>query len=182
MTDDLSSSRLDQMAHRTLNQVRKLQAKSLGYLLIRCSQMWGDRAIAAVNREAGGPVLREAHTRLLPYLQTAEGIRITDLAKAVDVTKQAVQPLVSELAMVGIVRIETDQQDARARRVFLTDFGIEALLHGTGILLRIEAEVLPRLGKSAAAELKKHLAALLALLQDTAHDTKVTTAPAKRPA
>ena len=105
MTDDLSSSRLDQMAHRTLNQVRKLQAKSLGYLLIRCSQMWGDRAIAAVNREAGGPVLREAHTRLLPYLQTAEGIRITDLAKAVGVTKQAVQPLVSELAMVGIVRI-----------------------------------------------------------------------------
>ena len=115
MTDDLSSSRLDQMAHRTLNQVRKLQAKSLGYLLIRCSQMWGDRAIAAVNREAGGPVLREAHTRLLPYLQTAEGIRITDLAKAVGVTKQAVQPLVSELAMVGIVRIETDQQDAIIR-------------------------------------------------------------------
>ena len=37
-------------------------------------------------------MLREAHTRLLPYLQDPAGIRITDLAQAVGVTKQAVQP------------------------------------------------------------------------------------------
>lgn len=168
------------MVRRTLNQVRKLQASSLGYLLIRCGQLWGDLAIESVNREAGAPVLREAHTRLLPYLQSADGIRITDLAHAVGVTKQAVQPLVSELATIGIVRIEPDPQDARARRVFLTDFGIEALLHGTGILLRIEAEVQPRLGKSAAMVLKKHLAALLHLLQDTAVAAPVTKADAKK--
>lgn len=168
------------MVRRTLNQVRKLQASSLGYLLIRCGQLWGDLAIESVNREAGAPVLREAHTRLLPYLQSADGIRITDLAHAVGVTKQAVQPLVSELATIGIVRIEPDPQDARARRVFLTDFGIEALLHGTGILLRIEAEVQPRLGKSAATVLKKHLAALLQLLQDTAVAAPVTKADAKK--
>ena len=152
------------MARPTLAQVQKLQASSLGYLLIRCSQIWGDRAIAAVNAEAGAPVLREAHTRLLPHLQTRDGIRITDLARAVGVSKQATQPLVAELAAQGIVRIEADPQDARAKRVHLTDFGLQALLHGTGILVRIEGEIAPTLGRRGTDALKKHLADLLAIL------------------
>ncbi len=143
-----------------------MQARSLGYLLIRCSQIWGDLAIAAVNLEAGAPVLREAHTRLLPHLQNPAGIRITDLALAVGVTKQAVQPLVAELASIGLVRIATDTEDARARRVFLTPFGLQALQHGTGILLQIEEELAPRLGERTRASLKKQLAKLLAVLSE----------------
>ncbi|MBL9006380.1 MAG: MarR family transcriptional regulator [Myxococcales bacterium] len=173
------------MPRRTLSQVEKLQASSLGYLLIRCSQIWGDRAIAAVNAEAGAPVLREAHTRLLPHLQTPDGIRITELAKAVGVTKQATQPLVAELAEQGIVRIETDREDARAKRVFLTEFGLEALLHGTGILLRIEEDLAPHLGPRARHALKTHLATLRSALEATASaahaDTSAAAAPPKRP-
>lgn len=173
------------MPRRTLSQVEKLQASSLGYLLIRCSQIWGDRAIAAVNAEAGAPVLREAHTRLLPHLQTPDGIRITELAKAVGVTKQATQPLVAELAEQGIVRIETDLDDARAKRVFLTEFGLEALMHGTGILLRIEDELAQRLGPRTRQALKTHLAKLLSALEGTASaahaETNAPTTPPKRP-
>jgi DNA-binding MarR family transcriptional regulator len=135
-------------------------------LLIRCSQIWGDLAIAAVNLEAGAPVLREAHTRLLPHLQNPAGIRITDLALAVGVSKQAVQPLVAELATIGLVRIATDTEDARARRVFLTPFGLQALQHGTGILLQIEEQLAPRLGERTRASLRKQLAKLLAVLSD----------------
>lgn len=158
------------MPRRTLDDVEKQQAASLGYLLLRCSQRWGDRAIRTVNREAEErglrqPPLREAHTRLLPHLQTPDGVRITDLARAVGVTKQAVQPLVAEMTLQGIVRVEADPADARARRVFLTPFGLEALAHGTGVLLAIEAKVAPGLGRADTAALKKLLQKLLRELE-----------------
>lgn len=150
---------------RRLERLRKRQADSLGFLLIRCGQLWNERGISQVNAEAGRPVLREAHTKLLPYLQAPTGIRITALAEQVGVTKQAVQPLVAELARQGLVRVEPDPDDARARRVALTAAGVEAMLHGTGVLERIERDVAPALGKAELEALKRSLRRLLAVLE-----------------
>lgn len=146
---------------KRLAELERRQRSSLGFLLIRCGQLWNERAIARVNAEAGRPVLREAHTRLLPWLQAPGGIRITELAEAVGVTKQAVQPLVAELARDGIVDVTVDPDDGRARRVTLTVRGVEAMLHGTGVLEALEAELGPTLGKGEARELKRLLTALL---------------------
>lgn len=150
---------------KRLEQLQKRQAESLGFLLIRCGQLWNERAIGQVNAEAGAAVLREAHTKLLPYLQAPNGIRITTLAEQVGVTKQAVQPLVADLAAKGLVRVEPDPDDARARRVTLTAFGVDAMLHGTGVLERIEREVAPALGKTELKALKQSLRRLLAALE-----------------
>lgn len=152
------------MSQRQLEQLQRRQAASLGFLLIRCGQAWNDRAIARVNAEAGRPVLRDAHTRLLPHLQAPEGVRITELAKTLGVTKQAVQPLVAELAEAGVVRVEPDPDDARARRVTLTSHGVQAMLHGTGVLEAIEREVAPELGAVEVKRLKRALTQLLVIL------------------
>ena len=157
------------MAKRSpLDELQKKQAGSLGFLLVRCGQLWSERALHEVNAEAGAPVARDATARLFPHLLAPEGVRITDLARTLGITKQSVQPLVAELAEQGVVRIEKDPDDARARRVFLTDFGIEAMLHGTGVLLRIEKELAPTLGKRETAELKALLTKLLPLLIEAA--------------
>lgn len=150
---------------KRLEQLQKRQADSLGFLLIRCGQLWNERGIGLVNAEAGGPVLREAHTKLLPHLQAPGGIRITTLAAQVGVTKQAVQPLVADLADQGLVRVEPDPEDARARRVTLTALGVDAMLHGTGVLERIEREVAPALGKTELKALKQSLRRLLTALE-----------------
>lgn len=151
--------------HRRLERLRQRQAQSLGFLLIRCGQLWNEQGIERVNRDAGRPVLREAHTKLLPHLQAPEGVRITELAKQVGVTKQAVQPLVAELAGLGLVRIEEDEADARARRVFLTSHGVDAMLHGTGVLEAIEREVVKQLSHTQRTRLKRDLGALLRVLE-----------------
>jgi len=148
-----------------LKNLQKQQHASLGYLLIRCGQLWNEQGVARVNAEAGKPVLRDAHTRLLPHLQADEGVRITELASLLSVTKQAVQPLVADLAQQGIVTITTDPVDARARRVTLTAHGIAAIEHGTGVLRQLETEVAPKLGKAKTKQLKKRLAQLLAVLE-----------------
>ncbi len=150
---------------KRLEQLQRRQADSLGFLLIRCGQLWNERGISQVNAEAGAAVLREAHTKLLPHLQAPEGIRITTLAEQVGVTKQAVQPLVAELAAQGLVRVESDPDDARARRVALTALGVDAMVHGTGVLERIEREVAPALGKAELKTLKRTLRRLLAALE-----------------
>lgn len=153
---------------KRLERLQKRQADSLGFLLIRCGQLWNERGIAQVNLEAGAPVLREAHTKLLPHLQAPEGIRITALAERVGVTKQAVQPLVAELSEQGLVRVEPDPDDARARRVTLTALGVDAMLHGTGVLERLERDVAPALGKAEVKALKQSLRRLLAVLESSA--------------
>lgn len=156
---------------KRLEVLRRRQANSLGFLLIRCGQLWNELGIAGVNAEAraagrgASPVLREAHTRLLPHLQAPSGIRITELARVVGVTKQAVQPLIAELAQSGVVRIEVDGDDARARRVFLTPLGVEAMLHGTGVLEGIEAEVTASFTTRDVRALKGLLTRLLQTLE-----------------
>lgn len=160
-----------------LDHVRALQAQSLGYLLLRAGQLWSERVLSIVHAEAGAPVVREAHTRLFPHLLSEGGIRITDLARALNVTKQAVQPLVAELAELGMVRVDADPDDARARRVLLTDHGVAAMVHGTGVLLRVEAEVAPRLGARDAAQLTRLLAKLLPILEVSRAPRAETDAP-----
>jgi DNA-binding MarR family transcriptional regulator len=153
------------MLSKRLAELERRQRNSLGFLLIRCGQRWNEQAITRVNAEAGRPVLREAHTKLLPWLQAPGGIRITDLAQAVGVTKQAVQPLVAELASEGIVDVAVDPHDARARRVTLTLKGVEAMLHGTGVLEALEAELRPGFGTKETRALKSLLQGLLAALE-----------------
>jgi DNA-binding MarR family transcriptional regulator len=163
---------------KTLDHVRALQAESLGYLLVRAGQLWSERVLSIVHAEAGAPVVREAHTRLFPHLLAEHGIRITDLARALGVTKQAVQPLVAELAALHVVRVAPDPDDARARRVHLTEHGIAAMVHGTGVLLRVEAELAPRLGARDTAQLKRLLGKLLPLLERAQEPPSAARGPA----
>ncbi len=151
----------------TERRLRREQAQSLGYLLIRCGQVWNERAIARVNAQAGAPVLREGQTRLLPFLQRPGGARITELAQALGVTKQAVQPLVAELVAQRIVQMASDPNDARARRVTLTEAGLAAMHHGTQVLVQLEAELAPALGAVHRRALVAGLTRLLQLLEPT---------------
>lgn len=136
--------------------------------MIRCGQLFNERGIARVNAEARRPMLREAHTRLIPHLQTPGGIRMTALAQKLGVTKQAVQQLVADMVDEGVVRLALDPYDARARRVMLTEFGLTALMHGTKKLLEIERTVAARLGKREVQQLHKLLSALLLVLEEPA--------------
>jgi DNA-binding MarR family transcriptional regulator len=168
----------------SLDEIAALQASSLGYLLIRVGQLWNERAIARVNSEAGAPVLRDAHTRLFPHLLGEDGARIVDLAAHLAVTKQAIAPLVQELADLGFVRVDIDDDDARARRVHLTRTGRAAMAHGTGVLIAIEDEVRPALGTKELRALHRQLTALVAALTaapDAPPARAVASSPTRAP-
>src|SRR5687768_17254144 len=119
--------------------------RSVAQLLFKCARLLNERAIAHANQDEEGFTLRQAHTRLLPHLDF-EGTRMVDLAKKMDVTKQAVSQLVTELEMVGFVELVPDPDDGRAKRVRLTRRGVEGIQRGLGVLTSLEKDLEREIG------------------------------------
>jgi len=134
-------------------------------LLFRASRLVNERAIARVA--AAGGTLRTAHTQLFPHI-TSEGIRLTELADKIGVTKQAIGPLVDDLEREGVVERVDDPEDRRAKRIRWTKKGQRALLHGLSVLAELERELAEHVGKARLAALADTCEKLLVALDETA--------------
>ncbi|HWO93948.1 MAG TPA: MarR family transcriptional regulator, partial [Dehalococcoidia bacterium] len=81
--------------------------------------------VAAIHRsltDAGYVDLGPSHFIVFQHLP-AEGARLTDLARAAQITKQSMGYLVDHLEERGYVKRVPDPEDGRARLVQLTDKG-----------------------------------------------------------
>lgn len=136
---------------------------SFGQVLLRAARLYNELAIARVQAQRE-PRLRLAHTALFPHLSAA-GIRQTELAKRVGVTKQAIAPLVDDLLEWGMVERVDDPTDRRAWRLRLTPAGAAAMLDGLQILGGIEAMLRAELGDAQVRELHAGLLTVSDLLE-----------------
>ncbi|HEY3502616.1 MAG TPA: MarR family transcriptional regulator [Actinocatenispora sp.] len=86
-----------------------------------------------------GPLLRALHSRvmpepiaahrLVPLLERLPGVRTSELARGRGVTLSTVSRQVDQLVQEGWVRAETDPDDQRAHRLYVTDAGRARLDH-----------------------------------------------------
>lgn len=139
--------------------LQRAQDQSFGHVLFECARLLDTLAQAEVNRQAGTRVARPALMRLLPHLDF-EGVRTTELAKRVDVTKQAVSHALGELEAQGLVEYTPDPADGRAQLVRLTKAGGAAFTHGLSVLATFERALATEVG---AARLKATLKTLQAV-------------------
>ena len=143
-------------------------------LLFRAARLVNERALARINAAqsgAGGgrgapsargtPKVRIAHTTLFPHI-TSAGVRLTELADRLGVTKQAIGPLVDDLESEGLVERIDDDADRRAKLIRWTTKGERALLHGRGVLAELERALAAAVGKARMAELATTLERLIA--------------------
>lgn len=122
------------------------------------------------HRAAEGQVLERLHTVGFDDLTPAQcrlaqrlspsGIRLTDLAEQAGVTKQTAGALVDELERHGYVLREADPDDARARRVVLTERGRQMCHAATEEVGRIEQQWRQHLGEPAYRQWRAALVAL----------------------
>jgi len=133
-------------------------------LLFKASRLANERALALADARPGGPRVRPAHTTLFPHLDF-EGIRLTDLASKVGVTKQAVGQLVDDLVELGMVERLSDPADGRAKRIRFSRRGYAALMHGLGILRELEASLTTTVGARRMRELRDTLKLLVETLE-----------------
>ena len=134
-------------------------------LLFKAARLANEQALArvAAAAPAGRPRVRPAHTALFPHLGF-EGIRLTDLAAKVGVTKQAVGQLVDDLAALGMVERVSDPDDSRAKRIRFSRRGHAALMHGLGVLGEIQDALAASVGARRMRELHETLKLVIGVL------------------
>ncbi len=122
-------------------------------LLFRAARLVNEHAIVRINEAGGsGGRIRTAHTQLFPHI-SREGIRLTELAERIGVTKQAIGPLVDDLEREGVVERSDDPADRRAKRIRWTRKGERALHHGLAVLAQLERELAREVGKKRLDDL-----------------------------
>jgi len=156
------------LAHdRDVTDAKDSGTATFGPALFECARLLDEIAQAEVNRQAGRRLLTPALVRLLPYL-SRDGIRPTELARRVDVTKQAVGQALAGLEAMGLVELVPDPSDGRARLVRLTAAGEAAYAHGHDVLSFYAGQLAARLGKARFTALSASLHDALAVLHDWA--------------
>ena len=133
-------------------------------LLFRAARLVNERAVANA-RSAGATRLRLAHTQLFPHI-AFDGTRMTEIAKRLEVTKQAIGPLVDDLVAAGMVERIPDPRDQRAKLIRWTRQGRRALEHGLGVLARLERDIAATVGAQRMTALAGTLEAVIAALDE----------------
>ena len=100
------------------------------------------------NLAARGQV-SAAHIHITRHLPAAGG-RLTDLAQAAGMSKQAMGTLVNQCEAWGMVLRENDGSDARAKRVVFTATGLAWLAAYQEAVARAEAEMRSAVGDAVA--------------------------------
>ena len=90
-----------------------------------------------------------AHIHITRHLPPA-GARLTELARAAGMSKQAMADLVNQCEAWGLVRREPDPLDARARRVVFTADGLAWLEAFRVAVAQAEAEFRAAVGEDVA--------------------------------
>lgn len=97
----------------------QLNRSNLGFLLAKATQKWNELLYERFCA-AGFPEVRPSYGAILVPLYEEDGLRVGELAKRARLSKQAMTTMLRLLEKSDLVVRRTDEQDARAARIFLT--------------------------------------------------------------
>lgn len=145
--------------------VEAAKAQSTAQLLFRCARLLNEQSLALLSAKSGHDI-RPAHAALFPHIDL-DGTRLTEIARRVGISKQAVGQLVDDLERMGTVERVRDPADGRAKLVrFATGpDGDHALLHGLRLLAQVEDRLAAEIGRDDFATLHRLLTRMLPLLE-----------------
>ncbi len=143
--------------------ISALEPHTLGHALTRSARLLNERAVRAVHA-AGFVEVRESWLGLLRHMEPA-GIRSSELADRLAVSRQAAGQLVSELENHGYLERIPDPSDGRAKLVRITTRGLSAWLAGLQAVAALEDELRAALGAPTLDALRAQASRLLATLE-----------------
>ena len=127
------------------------QSPELAHLLRVAARRWSAMH-SRRSGTAGFDMVALRHFTLFRVLEPGtEGTRISDLARDADVSRQAIQQVVTELEALGIVETLDDAADGRVRLVRYTEFGRAGFERCMAEFARLERGYEERLSACARA-------------------------------
>lgn len=131
----------------------------LGRLLGHAMRRFDERVLHLMAHNEGVPLalsnlaardqISAAHVHITRHL-AIEGSRLTDLAQAAGMSKQAMGDLVDQCTAWGLVQRQSDLQDARAKRVVFTADGLAWLQAFKDAVAQAETEFRDAVGQDVA--------------------------------
>lgn len=131
----------------------------LGRLLGHAMRRFDERVLHLMAHNEGVPLalanlasrdqITAAHVHITRHL-ALEGSRLTDLALAAGMSKQAMGDLVDQCTAWGLVQRQADEKDARAKRVVFTADGLAWLQAFKDAVAKAEAEFKEAVGHDVA--------------------------------
>lgn len=146
-------------ARRRAPDVDQFRRHNLGWLLLRISQDFFRRVGPEFGRR-GHQGMQNPHGTVLALLPL-EGARITELARAAGVTKQAIAISIDELERLGYVERIKDPADGRAKIVRLSEAGLALLCDAQEIVEGVWDEYAEMVGPRELLALREGLDGLL---------------------
>lgn len=128
--------------------------------LLTAVTRWIEQRHLELLARAGFPEIRRAHTPVVVNLPSG-GIRLTDLAQAAEISKQAMAELVEDLEAHGYLERIPDPTDGRAKLLVMTDRARAAHAATLQIFADIEAELAAAVGLPALQQMRDILGDIL---------------------
>jgi DNA-binding MarR family transcriptional regulator len=132
-----------------------LASRSLRLLLLQRSDWFEDRVLRAAPRY-GYHFVTPAMHRLFAHMPS-KPVSISELARRLAVSRQAVHQTVGAACRRGIVELIDDPRDGRARKVRFTAKGMKMVRSASQVVRSIETGLERRLGPKDLATLRRIL-------------------------
>lgn len=127
--------------------------------LISLAHLMVSRQVGEGVARAGHPV-KASHGAVFGQI-SAEGSRLTDLARGANMSPQAMGELVDELEGMGYLERRPDPTDRRAKLITLTESGRKCVAAGTDAVGALERRITGTLGARGHRELRRMLLEVL---------------------
>jgi DNA-binding MarR family transcriptional regulator len=114
---------------------------------------WFAREIMSGVRRSEFSYITPAQSRLLAHMG-GKPTSMSELARRLAISRQAVHKTVAELARRGILEIRDDPERRNAKLVVYTERGRQVNRAGAQIIERLEDRIAARIGRERLAELK----------------------------
>ncbi len=130
-------------------------SRNLAFLLLDRFR-WFQRSLRSRLDLKGVPEMTIPQILILSNLD-AGGTRISELARRVGVSRQAVHQTLGELAGFGLLGVVADPTHGRAKLARLTDRGRKIDRDALKVIARLERDLARRIGKRNLASLRRAL-------------------------
>ena len=142
--------------------------RHFGRLLLELSKDFQSRSIEQL-RELGYDDITFAYISVIAAT-SVDGTRLTDIAKSLDISKQAAGQMVKELIGKGYLTRQADPSDGRATLVTFTEKGRKLLIDGKEGIDGIEALYAQLISEERFTALRDVLALLLERTREQSQD------------
>jgi len=136
---------------------KPIRRAPLGQLLLQAFR-WFDESLRLSLVARGWPGHTHAQSLVFAHIDR-QGVRISELARRVGVSRQAMHRTVGELVALGVMELAPDPTNRSARLVMLTEQGKSNIEAALAVFADLEAGLSDRLGQENAASLRATLEA-----------------------